>query len=204
MNYTKASISRAVRILKDADYIYLDPNKMIFLTEKGEANIVLNSFMIERIIFSPMELFFRGVTRKEVSFFFYFTITSITWFHKCLTITSFSYWGFSLYWNGQGLSFRSANFITAWRFRASRVILFMKSHSFVLCGFQPPVFLLAVYTLLQNIVLNSFMIERIIFSPMELFFRILFMKSHSFVLCGLCELIIPHWNRLLFLGLKSF
>ena len=37
MNYTKASISRAVRILKDADYIYLDPNKMIFLTEKGEA-----------------------------------------------------------------------------------------------------------------------------------------------------------------------
>jgi len=37
MNYTKASISRAVKILKDADYIYLDPNKMIFLTEKGEA-----------------------------------------------------------------------------------------------------------------------------------------------------------------------
>lgn len=36
MNYTKASISRAVKILKDADYIYLDPNKMIFLTEKGE------------------------------------------------------------------------------------------------------------------------------------------------------------------------
>ncbi len=36
MNYTKASISRAVRILKDADYIYMDPNKMIFLTEKGE------------------------------------------------------------------------------------------------------------------------------------------------------------------------
>lgn len=36
MNYTKASISRAVRILKEADYIYMDPNKMIFLTEKGE------------------------------------------------------------------------------------------------------------------------------------------------------------------------
>ena len=36
MNYTKASISRAVKILKDADYIYMDPNKMIFLTEKGE------------------------------------------------------------------------------------------------------------------------------------------------------------------------
>ena len=36
MNYTKASISRAVKILKDDDYIYLDPNKMIFLTEKGE------------------------------------------------------------------------------------------------------------------------------------------------------------------------
>lgn len=36
MNYTKASINRAVKILKDDDYIYLDPNKMIFLTEKGE------------------------------------------------------------------------------------------------------------------------------------------------------------------------
>lgn len=36
INYTKASISRAVKILKDDDYIYLDPNKMIFLTEKGE------------------------------------------------------------------------------------------------------------------------------------------------------------------------
>ena len=36
MNYTKASISRAVKILKDDDYIYLDPNKTIFLTEKGE------------------------------------------------------------------------------------------------------------------------------------------------------------------------
>ena len=36
MNYTKASISRAVKILKDDDYIYLEPNKMIFLTEKGE------------------------------------------------------------------------------------------------------------------------------------------------------------------------
>lgn len=36
MNYTKASISRAVKILKEADYIYMDPNKMIFLTEKGE------------------------------------------------------------------------------------------------------------------------------------------------------------------------
>ena len=36
VNYTKASISRAVKILKDDDYIYLDPNKMIFLTEKGE------------------------------------------------------------------------------------------------------------------------------------------------------------------------
>lgn len=36
MNYTKASISRAVKILKDDEYIYLDQNKMIFLTEKGE------------------------------------------------------------------------------------------------------------------------------------------------------------------------
>jgi Mn-dependent DtxR family transcriptional regulator len=36
MNYTKASISRAVKILKEAGDIYLDPNKMIFLTEKGE------------------------------------------------------------------------------------------------------------------------------------------------------------------------
>ena len=36
MNYTKASISRAVKILKEEDYIYMDPNKMIFLTEKGE------------------------------------------------------------------------------------------------------------------------------------------------------------------------
>lgn len=35
MNYTKASISRAVKILKDDGYIYMDPNKMIFLTEKG-------------------------------------------------------------------------------------------------------------------------------------------------------------------------
>ena len=35
MNYTKASISRAVKILKDDGYIYLDPNKMIFLTEEG-------------------------------------------------------------------------------------------------------------------------------------------------------------------------
>ena len=36
MNYTKASISRAVKILKEAEYIYMDQNKMIFLTEKGE------------------------------------------------------------------------------------------------------------------------------------------------------------------------
>ncbi|MBE6112957.1 MAG: metal-dependent transcriptional regulator [Peptococcaceae bacterium] len=36
MNYTKASISRAVKILKEEDYIYMDQNKMIFLTEKGE------------------------------------------------------------------------------------------------------------------------------------------------------------------------
>lgn len=36
MNYTKASISRAVKILKDDGYIYMDPNKMIFLTEKGK------------------------------------------------------------------------------------------------------------------------------------------------------------------------
>ncbi len=35
MNYTKASISRAVKILKDDGYIYMDPNKMIFLTETG-------------------------------------------------------------------------------------------------------------------------------------------------------------------------
>ena len=35
MHYTKASISRAVKILKEEGYIYLDPNKMIFLTEKG-------------------------------------------------------------------------------------------------------------------------------------------------------------------------
>ncbi len=36
MHYTKASISRAVKILKEEDYIYMDQNKMIFLTEKGE------------------------------------------------------------------------------------------------------------------------------------------------------------------------
>jgi len=40
MNYTKASISRAVKILKDAEYIYMDQNKMIFLTEKGEAKAI--------------------------------------------------------------------------------------------------------------------------------------------------------------------
>lgn len=40
MNYTKASISRAVKILKEANYIYMDPNKMIFLTEEGEAKAV--------------------------------------------------------------------------------------------------------------------------------------------------------------------
>lgn len=36
LNYTKASISRAVGILRDNGDIYLDQNKMIFLTEKGE------------------------------------------------------------------------------------------------------------------------------------------------------------------------
>ncbi|MBR6756826.1 MAG: metal-dependent transcriptional regulator [Peptococcaceae bacterium] len=36
LNYTKASISRAVGILRDNGDIYLDANKMIFLTEKGE------------------------------------------------------------------------------------------------------------------------------------------------------------------------
>ena len=40
MNYTKASISRAVKILKEDGYIYLDPNKMIFLTEKGTKKAV--------------------------------------------------------------------------------------------------------------------------------------------------------------------
>lgn len=40
MNYTKASISRAVKILKEDGYIYLDPNKMIFLTEKGTQKAV--------------------------------------------------------------------------------------------------------------------------------------------------------------------
>ena len=40
MNYTKASFSRAVKILKEDGYIYLDPNKMIFLTEKGTQKAV--------------------------------------------------------------------------------------------------------------------------------------------------------------------
>ena len=40
MNYTKASISRAVKILKDDGYIYMDPNKMIFLTEEGNQKAV--------------------------------------------------------------------------------------------------------------------------------------------------------------------
>lgn len=35
MQYTKASISRAVKILRENDYIYQDAHKMIFLTEKG-------------------------------------------------------------------------------------------------------------------------------------------------------------------------
>ena len=55
MNYTKASISRAVKILKEDGYIYLDPNKMIFLTEKGtkkaveiyERHEMLNQFLTE-------------------------------------------------------------------------------------------------------------------------------------------------------------
>lgn len=36
LDYTKASISRAMKILKENDFIYMDANKMIFLTEKGE------------------------------------------------------------------------------------------------------------------------------------------------------------------------
>ena len=36
MQYTKASISRAVKILRENGYIYQDAHKMIFLTEKGQ------------------------------------------------------------------------------------------------------------------------------------------------------------------------
>lgn len=36
MQYTEASISRAVKLLKENDYIYLDTHKMIFLTDKGQ------------------------------------------------------------------------------------------------------------------------------------------------------------------------
>ena len=35
MHYTKASISRAVKLLRENGYIYQDAHKMIFLTEKG-------------------------------------------------------------------------------------------------------------------------------------------------------------------------
>ena len=36
MQYTKTSISRAINILKENDYIYQDAHKMIFLTDKGQ------------------------------------------------------------------------------------------------------------------------------------------------------------------------
>ena len=61
MNYTKASISRAVKILKEADYIYMDPNKMIFLTEKGqkkameiyERHEVISEFLVKILHVDP-------------------------------------------------------------------------------------------------------------------------------------------------------
>ncbi len=62
MNYTKASISRAVKILKDDGYIYMDPNKMIFLTESGmkkaveiyERHEVLTQFLEEILHIDPV------------------------------------------------------------------------------------------------------------------------------------------------------
>lgn len=36
MQYTKASASRAIKLLKEKGYLYQDPHKMIFLTAKGE------------------------------------------------------------------------------------------------------------------------------------------------------------------------
>lgn len=55
LNYTKASISRAVGILRDNGDIYLDQNKMIFLTEQGEKRAmavyerhqVITSFLVD-------------------------------------------------------------------------------------------------------------------------------------------------------------
>ena len=40
MQYTKASISRAVKLLKEKGYLYQDAHKMIFLTTKGEEKAV--------------------------------------------------------------------------------------------------------------------------------------------------------------------
>ena len=61
MHYTKASISRAVKILKEQDYIYMDPNKMIFLTEKGEKKAmeiyerhqVITEFLVKVVDIDP-------------------------------------------------------------------------------------------------------------------------------------------------------
>ena len=40
MQYTKASISRAVKLLKEKGYLNQDAHKMIFLTTKGEEKAV--------------------------------------------------------------------------------------------------------------------------------------------------------------------
>ncbi len=40
LQYTKASISRAVKLLKEKGYLYQDAHKMIFLTPKGEEKAV--------------------------------------------------------------------------------------------------------------------------------------------------------------------
>ena len=40
LQYTKASISRAVKLLKEKGYLYQDAHKMIFLTTKGEEKAV--------------------------------------------------------------------------------------------------------------------------------------------------------------------
>lgn len=61
MQYTKASISRAVKILRENDYIYQDAHKMIFLTEKGlqkatqiyERHQFFTAFLIEILHIDP-------------------------------------------------------------------------------------------------------------------------------------------------------
>ncbi len=61
MQYTKASISRAIKILRENGYIYQDAHKMIFLTEKGlqkatqiyERHQFFTAFLIEILHIDP-------------------------------------------------------------------------------------------------------------------------------------------------------